>query len=110
MPELQLTGIVKQAPCGCRRHAERIPYPVDAEFHVGHRILTGVVRDISIDRSRRPERIGIAVLHYNELPTGHPVLCLLSQATERLPQQFDVVFRWTRRFGDNGYLSGGLLI
>ncbi|MEZ6060408.1 MAG: PilZ domain-containing protein [Planctomycetaceae bacterium] len=110
LPESPVAGFhSSDATFDNRRSAERVPYPAELEIHVGHRTVEGIVRDISIDRSIRPHRMGIAVLHHSPLPVGSPVLCLTRRPCQHFPEQFEVTFKWCRRFGDDGYVSGGLV-
>ncbi len=114
-PELQVMNQTHEQLCvlqelSCRRRAVRIPNPVEVRFQLEQRTVKAIIRDTSIDETARSGFVGIGVLHQDFLPLDQPIVCQTESQTEAVPELADVTLRWTRHFGRDGYLSGGLMV
>ncbi|APZ94604.1 hypothetical protein Fuma_04236 [Fuerstiella marisgermanici] len=88
----------------------RIPNPVEVIFQFEEQTVKAIIRDTSIDETARSGFVGIGVLHQDFLPLDQPIVCRTKSHTEAVPELTDVTLRWTRHFGCDGYLSGGLMV
>lgn len=93
----------------CRRQGTRIPLPVEVRIHVADRVISGIVRDVTLDDARRDTAVGISLLHYEPLSINKEYRCRSVSEIELLPAEFTVAIRWCRYFEDEAYISGGVV-
>jgi hypothetical protein len=93
----------------CRRRAPRIPNPVDVHFLVEGQSVAAIIRDTSVDETANSGFVGIGILHKDFLPLDQPIICRADSQTDAVPEHSSVTLRWTRHFGCDGYLSGGVM-
>jgi hypothetical protein len=104
MGELPEISISQEAT---RRRARRKSHPVDVEFRLNDLTVTAVIRDVSDADEQDPSYIGIGVFHNDPLPLDEILSCLTVTKSKLLPEESTVLLIWTRRFGSDGFLSGG---
>lgn len=98
-----------QQQTDCRRRSERKALPIEMEIETESGTTPAIVRDVSFDTSPEPIAVGIAFLHQGELKSGQRVDCRVLGSTEYLPREFQFEVKWSRRFGTEGFLSGGVI-
>jgi hypothetical protein len=103
LPENQNT----QAVVMCRRRARRQPLAVEAELSRNGLTWAAVIRDVSSSEDERTELMGIGLFHHDALPLDEILNCRTISRSELLPVESTVTLIWTRRFGSDGFLSGG---
>ena len=94
----------------CRRRATRISMPVEIELDAAGQKVSAVVRDVSSVDTLGPHVLGIGMHHNEALPLDVSIVCRLVSETEAIPKESRVTLMWTRRFGVDGFLSGGRLV
>ena len=94
----------------CRRRATRIAMPVEIELDAAGQKVSAVVRDVSSVDTLGPHVLGIGMHHNEALPLDVSIVCRLVSETEAIPKESRVTLMWTRRFGVDGFLSGGRLV
>ena len=94
----------------CRRGARRIAMPVEVKLETTGRIVSAVIRDVSFSEEPGLTYVGIGIHHNEAVPLDLPIGCRLVSQTSALPQKSHVTLMWTRRFGDDGFLSGGRMV
>ena len=91
----------------CRRRARRQPLAVEAELSRNGLTWAAVIRDVSISEEQSTELMGIGLFHHDALPLDEILKCRTISHSELLPTESTVRLIWTRRFGSDGFLSGG---
>lgn len=91
----------------CRRRGERQPLPVEVEIEIAGRVISGIVRDITIDKKRGPQAVGISLMHFEPLSVRREYVCRTVDHVPQLPSEFIVSVRWCRYFEDEAFISGG---
>ncbi len=94
----------------CRRKGQRVPLPVEVKIDVAGRTISGIVRDITIDKNGNQRALGISLMHFEPLSVRREYVCQLVEAQEQLPEQFTVSVRWCRYFEDEAFISGGVIL
>jgi hypothetical protein len=69
--------------------------------------VSAVIRDVSLGDDEDSAFIGIGLFHNDTLPLDETVSCRTVSPSEVLPVESTVTLMWTRRFGSDGFLSGG---
>lgn len=98
-----------QAVMMCRRRAHRHPLVVEAELSRNGQTWAAVIRDVSISGEQSTESMGIGLFHHDALPLDEILKCRTISRSDLLPAESTVRLIWTRRFGNDGFLSGGKL-
>ena len=98
-----------QHDTACRRRADRKALPIEIEIETESGTMPAIVRDVSFATNDESTAVGIAVLHHSRLRSDERIECRVPAATQHLPQTFQLELKWSRRFGPEGYLSGGLI-
>ena len=93
----------------CRRRAHRQPLVVEAELSRNGQTWAAVIRDVSISEEQSTESMGIGLFHHDALPLDEILKCRTISRSDLLPTESTVRLIWTRRFGNDGFLSGGKL-
>lgn len=93
----------------CRRKGDRYPLPVEVAIEVASRTIRGIVRDITIDKDRGTQAVGISLMHFEPLSVGREYLCQTVKKNSQLPDKFFVSVRWCRYFEDEAFISGGVV-
>lgn len=94
----------------CRRGAERLSLPLEAQLTFGDQTVSAVIRDASPDEDKMDGSGGVGLLHHDRLPLREPLACRIVSDTLILSRESHVTLMWTRNFGDDGYLSGGRIV
>lgn len=94
----------------CRRKGKRIPLPVEVKIDVAGRTISGIVRDVTIDKDESQRVLGISLMHFEPLSVRREYICRTVEPQEQLPQQFTVSVRWCRYFEDEAFISGGVIL
>ena len=90
-----------------RRRARRTSHPVDVELRLNDLTVSAVIRDVSRADEHNPSFIGIGIFHSDPLPLDEILRCRTITESKLLPEESTVLLMWTRRFGSDGFLSGG---
>ena len=90
-----------------RRRARRTSHPVDVELRLNDLTVSAIIRDVSDADEQDPSLIGIGVFHSDALPLDEILGCRTVTGSKLLPEESTVLLLWTRRFGSDGFLSGG---
>ena len=91
----------------CRRRARRTSMPVEVELTRDGLTVSAVIRDVSLSDDGDSAFIGIGLFHNDALPLNETMSCRTVSPSEVLPVESTVTLMWTRRFGGDGFLSGG---
>lgn len=93
----------------CRRKGKRYPLPVEVSIQIADRMIRGVVRDITIDKDRSSQAVGISLMHFEPLSVRREYTCRPLQQHRELPEEFVFSVRWCRYFEDEAFISGGVI-
>ena len=93
----------------CRRKGQRYPLPVEVSIQIADRMIRGIVRDITIDKDRGSQAVGILLMHFEPLSVRREYLCRPVESHDQLPNEFTVSVRWCRYFEDEAFISGGVV-
>ncbi len=91
----------------CRRRARRTTMPVEVELTRDGLTVSAVIRDVSLSDDGDTTFTGIGLFHNDALPLDETMSCHAVLPSEVLPVESTVILMWTRRFGQEGFLSGG---
>ena len=94
----------------CRRKGKRIPLPVEVKIEVAGRTISGIVRDITIDKESVQRVTGISLMHFEPLSVRREYVCRPVESQKQLPEMFTVSVRWCRYFEDEAFISGGVIL
>jgi len=94
----------------CRRRAPRIPFPAELKLTVGERTVDAIIRDLSPATEEEAGFIGIGLLHQEPLPLQTEIACECLTRSSVLSRRSTVLLTWSRHFGADGYLSGGMMV
>ncbi len=94
----------------CRRKGHRVPLPVEVKIEISGRTISGIVRDITIDKNGTQRALGISLMHFEPLSVRREYVCRTVEPQDQLPNQFTVSVRWCRYFEDEAFISGGVIL
>ncbi len=72
-------------------------------------MISGIVRDITIDKKNGKRVIGVSLMHFEPLSVRRKYVCQTVTQVKQLPSEFYVEVRWCRYFEDEAFISGGVV-